>query len=43
VAHTLLKGGNAFEFDNYRGIMVRLILAKLLDMILDKQLSMWAE
>jgi hypothetical protein len=43
VVHALFKGGDAFEFDNYRGIMVGLILAKLFAMILDKRLSKWAE
>ncbi len=43
VVHTLFKGGNAFKFDNCRGIMVGLILAKLFIMILDKRLSEWAE
>jgi hypothetical protein len=31
------------NFDNYRGITVGLILAKLFVMILDKRLSEWAE
>ncbi len=39
VVHALFKGGDAFEFDNYRGIMVGLILAKLFAMILDKRLN----
>jgi hypothetical protein len=43
VVHTLFKGGDAFEFDNYKGIMVGPILAKLFTMILDKKLSKWAE
>jgi hypothetical protein len=43
VVHTLFKGGDASEFDNYRGIMVRLVLAKLCAMILDKRLSEWVE
>jgi hypothetical protein len=33
------KRGNASEFDNYRGITVGLILAKLFTMILHKRLS----
>ncbi len=37
------KGGDAFEFDNYMGITVGPILAKLFAMILDKRLSEWAE
>jgi len=43
VVHALFKGGNASKFDNYRGIMVGPILAKLFIMILDKRLSEWAE
>jgi hypothetical protein len=43
VVHVLFKGGNASEFDNYRGITVRLILAKLFVMIFDKRLNKWAE
>jgi hypothetical protein len=39
VVHTFFKGGDASEFDNYRGITVRPILAKLFSMILDKRLS----
>jgi hypothetical protein len=41
VFHALFKGGNASEFDNYRGITVGPILAKLFTMILDKRLSEW--
>jgi hypothetical protein len=43
VVHVVLKGGNASEFDNYKGIIVGLVLAKLFVMILDKRLSEWAE
>jgi hypothetical protein len=43
VVHALFKGGNASKFDNYRGITIGLILAKLFVMILDKRLSEWAE
>ncbi len=43
VVHALFKGGNASEFDNYKGIMVGLILTKLFTMILDKRLSEWVE
>jgi hypothetical protein len=39
----LFKGGDAFEFDNFRGINVGPILAKLFVMILDKRLSEWVE
>jgi hypothetical protein len=39
----LFKGGDAFEFDNYKGVTIRLILTKLFIMILDKRLSEWAE
>ncbi len=43
VVHAFFKGGDAFEFDNYRGITVGPILAKLFTMILDKRLSEWVE
>jgi hypothetical protein len=43
VVHALFKGGDAFEFDNYKGITVGLILAKLFAMILDKRLNEWAK
>jgi hypothetical protein len=43
VVHALFKGGDVFEFDNYKGITVGPILAKLFAMILDKRLSEWAE
>jgi hypothetical protein len=43
VIHAFFKGGDASEFDNYRGITVGPILAKLFIMILDKRLSEWAE
>jgi hypothetical protein len=43
VVHVLFKGGNAFEFNNYRGIAVGPILVKLFAVILDKKLSEWAE
>jgi hypothetical protein len=43
VVHTLLKRDDASEFDNYKGITVRPILAKLFAMILDKRLSEWVE
>jgi hypothetical protein len=41
--HSLFKRGNASEFDNYRGIMVGPILAKLFAMIFDKRLTEWTE
>ncbi len=43
VVHALFKGGNASEFDNYRGIIVGPILAKLFVMILHNRLSEWVE
>ncbi len=43
VVHVLFKGGDAFKFDNYRGITVGPILAKLFAMILEKRLSEWIE
>ncbi len=43
VVYVLFKGGDASEFDNYRGITIGPILAKLFTMILDKRLNEWAE
>ncbi len=43
MVHAFFKGGNAFEFDNYRGITIRPILAKLFAMIFDKRLSEWTK
>jgi hypothetical protein len=43
VVHAFFKGGDAFEFDNYKGTTVRPILAKFFVMILDKRLSKWVE
>jgi hypothetical protein len=39
VVHTLFKRGDASKFDNYRGKIVRPILAKLFVMILDKKVE----
>ncbi len=43
VVHVLFKGGDASEFDNYRGITIGPIQAKLFAMILDKRLNEWTE
>jgi hypothetical protein len=43
VVHTFFKGGDAFKFDNYRGITIGPILTKLFVMILDKRLSKWVK
>jgi hypothetical protein len=43
VVHALFRGGDASKFNNYKGITVGLILAKLFAMILDKRLSEWVE
>jgi hypothetical protein len=43
VVHVLFKGGDASKFDNYRGITVGPILAKLFAMILEKRLNEWVE
>jgi hypothetical protein len=43
VVHALFKGDDASKFDNYRGITLGPILAKLFVMILDKRLSEWAQ
>ncbi len=39
VVHMCFKGGDASEFDNYKGITIGPILAELFIMILDKRLS----
>jgi hypothetical protein len=43
VVHALFKGGNASKFNNYKGVMVGPILAKLFAMMIDKRLSEWVE
>jgi hypothetical protein len=43
VVHVLFKGGDASKFDNYRGITIGPILAKMFAMILEKRLSEWVE
>jgi hypothetical protein len=43
VVHAFCKGGNAFEFDNYRGITIGPFLTKLFTMILDKRINEWDE
>jgi hypothetical protein len=43
VIHALHKGGHALQFENYRGITVGLVLAKVFAMILEARLSSWAE
>jgi len=39
VVHAFFKGGDASEFDNYKGITFGPILTKLFAMILDKRLN----
>jgi hypothetical protein len=39
----LYKGGDCSQFDNYRGIIVGLVLAKVFVMILESRISQWAE
>ncbi len=43
VIHALHKGGDALQFENYMGITVGPILAKVFAMILEARLSNWAE
>jgi hypothetical protein len=40
VVHVLFKGGDASEFDNYRGITIGPILTKLFTMILNKRFKL---
>jgi hypothetical protein len=43
IIHALYKGGDYNQFDNYRGITVGLVLAKMFTMILESRISQWAE
>ncbi len=43
IIHALYKGGDCSQFDNYRGITVGLVLAKVFTMILESRISQWAE
>jgi hypothetical protein len=43
VVHALFKGDDASKFDNYKGITIGPILAKLFVMILDKRQKEWVE
>jgi hypothetical protein len=43
IIHALYKGGDCSQFDNYRGIIVGLVLAKVFAMILESCISQWAE
>jgi hypothetical protein len=39
----MYKGGDCSQFDNYRGITVGPVLAKVFVMILESRISQWAE
>jgi hypothetical protein len=43
IIHALYKGGDCSQFDNYRGITVGPILAKVFAMIFESRISQWAE
>ncbi len=43
IIHALYKGGDYSQFDNYRGIIVGPVLAKVFAMILESRISQWAE
>jgi hypothetical protein len=43
VIHALHKGADALQFENYRGITVGPVLAKVFAMILEARLSSWEE
>ncbi len=43
IIHALHKGGDALQFEKYRGITVGPVLAKVFAMILEARLSSWAE
>jgi hypothetical protein len=43
IIHALYKGGDCTQFDNYRGITVGPVLAKVFAMILESCISQWVE
>jgi len=43
IIHALYKGGDCSQFDNYRGITVGPVLAKVFVMILESRISQWVE
>ncbi len=43
IIHALYKGGDCSQFDNYRGIIIGPVLAKVFAMILESHISQWAE
>jgi len=43
IIHASYKGGDCSQFDNYRGITVGRVLAKVLAMILESRISQWAD
>ncbi len=43
VIHALHKGGDALQFENYKGITMGHVLTKVFAMILEARLSNWAE
>jgi hypothetical protein len=43
IIHALYKGGDCSQIDNYRGITVGPILAKVFAMILESRINQWAE
>jgi hypothetical protein len=43
IIHALYNGGDYSQFDNYRGITIRPVLAKVFVMILESRISQWAE
>ncbi len=43
IIHALYKGGDCSQFDNYRGITVGPVLAKVFTMILESRINQWAE
>jgi len=43
IIHALHKGGDALQFENYRGITMGHVLAKVFAMILEARLNNWVE
>jgi hypothetical protein len=43
IIHALYKGGDCSQFDNYRGITVGPVLAKVFAMIIESRINQWAK
>ncbi len=43
IIHALYKGGDCSQFDNYRGMTVGPVFAKVFAMFLESRITLWAE